>query len=402
MVNEFNKIVGDVLATEGAVTLPGVGALVVVRRAAERISSRRLRRSCNAVIFTDEAQGRSIVDAVAAACGIDDREAHDIYERWRTKSTADGVLAIDGVGHISRRRFFVDESFDRLLNPNGHQVVELANCRRNRTLAYLLRTVAVVAVVAGIGWLSGVYERRGEIMQAVAAWLEPKEEQPAQTDWMVADAAADGESVQRERAGGDDADGVDIIDNEAVADDGAASDEGLATEVEGQPSESQAEPDQHPDPQTDQQSADSPTDPQPDPQSDMNPDIEPQSAQNPQDTGAEEEQEPSLRVIDTPRQPQPTQQSQPPHLQLTQPEPTEGIGRLTSGRNYVVYGVFSTPENALRAVADIRRQGENGCSAFAYGPKYMVALYHSENAAECNAYIRNAKDFSNLWVYAAH
>ena len=329
MVNEFNKIIGDVLAAEGAVWLPDVGTLVVVRRAAERISSRRLRRSCNAVKFTGKEAGRSVVDVVAEVCGIDTEEARDIYDRWRAKSTADNVLAIDGVGHIDRQRFFVDESFDRLLNPNGHHVVELVKCRRNRALKRAAWGVAVIAALACAVWFTGLYERRGEIWSSLVGRFvaEPH------TDSVVA--AAEPVPEAEESVGGDD-----MPDVQAVAED-----------VTDEPVQEQPQ----------------------------------QQAEQPSELSSVESVQPQ------PQQPQQLQSS-----------PVDGIGRLTSGWSYVVYGVFSTPENALRAVGEVRARGVSGCSAFAYGAKYMVALYFSDSAADCNTYIRSAREYENIWVYTAH
>lgn len=386
MVNEFNKIIGDVLAAEGEVCLPGQGSLVVVRRAAERISSRRLRRSCNAVMFVDGEHGRSVVDVVAEVCGTDAAEAREIYDRWRSKSTADGVLAIDGVGHISHRRFFVAESFDRILNPNGHRVVELVMNRRGAALRYLLYAAAVVAVLAGAAWWSGLYERRYEIMTAVAEWFDPQDMPLPEMQ-----TAADFDNYMAEQA-----DAEYEADDEPIADDAGQS--GGLPEDSGPtvPPEQQTEPDIQPEQQAE---------PDPDPSSEHAAATGVREPQ-PQDAGTTQQEQPLPQDADASqsrvsRHPQQIMNQGIEMPQQEQPQ-ADSIGRMTSGRKYVVYGVFSTPENVLRAVGEVRARGVPECSAFVYGAKYMVAIYSSDSEADCNTFIRNVKQFNNLWVYTAH
>lgn len=326
MVTEFNKLVGGMLAAEGAVYLPDVGTLTVVRRAAERISSRRLRRSCNAVMFTDKVKGRSVVDAVAEICGADAAEAEEIYRRWLSKVTDGGVVAIDGVGHIDRMRFYVDDDFDKLLNPNGHQVVELEK-RRSRVGQICFWAILMLIAAGCAGYF--IYEFRVDIADTVTAWFTPNR-RPVPTDEIAVKEPVEPENTES-------------VDSAAADADEAA-----------EPQSKLPEP------------------VQPEPQPEVTPEPEPA--------------------------PQQTEQWQ----AATPVASSDGIGRLTSGLNYVVYGVFSTPENALRAVAELRANGVTGCSAFEYGAKYMVALYSSADAADCNMYIRSALGFENLWVYTAH
>ena len=333
MVNEFNKIIAGMLAAEGAVHFPQVGSLAVVRRPAERISSRRLRRSCNAVIFTEKTVGRSVVEAVAELCDADMSEAQEIYERWLSKCSADGVVAIDGVGHIEHKQFFVENEFDKLLNPNGHHVVELTGNQRGAALKWALLAIVLLLLAGGAVYWSGVYEGRGETAQI-----------------------ADNEIVEADS----------IVNETAGPEDSAVIDESQASELTAGVAEASATPET--------------------------------------DSAATEEPE-NMQTSESENQTVKPSAAAEPERQTAQPaavaELQEGVGRLTSGWNYVVYGVFSTPENAMRAVTELRGGGVSGCSAFAYGPKYMVALYFSASQADCTAFIRSAKEFENLWVYTA-
>ena len=319
MVNEFNKLVADTLATEGAVYLPGVGSLVVVRRAAERISSQRLHRAYNTVVITGQACGRPVTDVAAEACGTDAAGGAEIYERWKSKVTADGVMTIEGVGRIGRERFVVDESFYRLLNPNGDRTVELVRHRKSDAWIWWLTAVAVIVAAVCALYFTGLYERRGEIVGSVASWFAPKAK--SATPEHVAAEMTVAEQID------EDADGTTLQDSGFAATEAAADDR----------------------------------------------------TENTTEIAAE------------------SQKPQTP----TQAVPSEGVGRLTSGRSYVVCGVFSTPENALRAVAELRAMGMNGSSAFGFGTRYMVALYSSDDAAECSAFMRDTKGFDDLWLYKA-
>ena len=333
MVNEFNKLVGDILAAEGAVYLPDVGSLAVVRRAAEKISSRRLQRSCNTVLFTDKVRGRSVVDVVAEMCKTDAAEAENIYRRWLSKVKTDGVLLIEGVGHIDRMRFYIDDAFDKLLNPNGHQIVDLDRHRRNNVLLICMWIVLALVATVSVGYC--LYECREDISDTVSAWFAPKEKPARSEEIAVIQEPAD----------------EDIADD---ADDTSEQHSGQSEIEQSQAEHKAAEPVNVSEPE---------------------PTVEPEYAS---------------------------------HEQLTQSaklspaaKPSEDIGRLTSGWSYVVYGVFSTPENAMRAVAELRANGISNSSAFAYGSKYMVSLYFSAEAADCNRYIRTALGFEDLWVYTA-
>lgn len=81
----------------------------------------------------------------------------------------------------------------------------------------------------------------------------------------------------------------------------------------------------------------------------------------------------------------------------------EEPSRLVSGRNYVVLGVFSTPENAGRAVqaAEKRIPGIR-CSVYVFGEKWMVSPFEAEDAASCSRFVTEYNDrFSGIWVYRA-
>ena len=69
---------------------------------------------------------------------------------------------------------------------------------------------------------------------------------------------------------------------------------------------------------------------------------------------------------------------------------------------YVVMGVFSTEQNAERAVAQAKEKLPSAvCAILPFkGDKFMVTLYGSDSLEECNEFARNSRAvFGDLWVY---
>ncbi len=69
---------------------------------------------------------------------------------------------------------------------------------------------------------------------------------------------------------------------------------------------------------------------------------------------------------------------------------------------YVVVGVFSSEQNAERAVAQAKeRLSDAVCAILPFkGDKFMVTVYGSDSQAECNDFAsRNREVYSDLWIY---
>ena len=79
----------------------------------------------------------------------------------------------------------------------------------------------------------------------------------------------------------------------------------------------------------------------------------------------------------------------------------ETILDCTPGRHYVVYGIFSTPENAIRAAREARGKAENPiCRIYRYGTRYMVSVYEDDDRNECLGYMdSHAREFRDTWIY---
>lgn len=76
---------------------------------------------------------------------------------------------------------------------------------------------------------------------------------------------------------------------------------------------------------------------------------------------------------------------------------------MVSGLRYVVLGVFSTVENAARAVGDAaKKDAAMRCGVYRFGAKFMVSPFQSADAEACTQFIRqSAAAFPGMWTYTA-
>lgn len=354
MVDQVNRLAGNLLAAGGELYLPGVGSLCVRFRGARRLSARLVEPPSREVVFTSQQRGVSLVDEIArvlrdaapaetprsdtdgtpvsssasvvsSAPVAPQREqaqvasqARDIYDRWLSRTQQDGVLTIEGVGVLKFKNFTPDEAFDRRINPQGHTPVRIHSPRRFDG-AMWIGIAAIVFVVAftAYWWLDNRHAAStvttgSESVTLVAA-------APAATEHSAAaEASADG------------------VGADSVTDPAAAGTAPAAAGVES-------------------------------------------AAQN---------AAPVLRT-EAPAGTDPTADGEP--------------ARLVSGRRYVVLGVYSTPENAARAARlALEKDGSFRCGVYRFGAKFMVSPFESEDAEACTLFIRaHAEAFPGMWTYTA-
>ncbi len=354
MVDQVNRLAGNLLAAGGELYLPGVGSLCVRFRGARRLSARLVEPPSREVVFTSQQRGVSLVDEIARVlrdaapaetpCSDTDgtpsassasvassaqvapqreqaqvaSQARDIYDRWLSRTQQNGVLTIEGVGVLKFKNFTPDEAFDRRINPQGHAPVRIHRPRRFDG-AMWIGIAAIVFVVAftAYWWLDNRHAAStvttgSESVTLVAA-------APAATEhFAAAEASADGV-------------GADSVTDPAAA--------GTASAASG------AE-------------------------------------------GAAQDAAPALRA-EAPADTAPAADGEP--------------ARLVSGRRYVVLGVFSTPENAARAAQLAReKEGSFRCGVYRFGAKFMVSPFESEDAEACTLFIRaHAEAFPGMWTYTA-
>lgn len=148
MVDEVNRLVGDLLAGSGEVSLPGVGTLYVERRGAKRLSRRSILPPSRVVSFTSQLRGEALPAVIAAKVPCSIAEAEEVYERWLARVREGDTLTIGGVGVLKFKSFTLFPAFDRLLNPQGHEPVRIRPVRRFDWALW----VGIVAIVIAAGF----------------------------------------------------------------------------------------------------------------------------------------------------------------------------------------------------------------------------------------------------------
>lgn len=343
MVDAVNRLVGNLLAGAGEVTLPGVGTLRVERRAAQRLSRRRVVPPCRTVVFSSAEGGVSLVERIALAARVDAAKAQEIYDTWRARVSGDHRLTIEGVGELRHKSFVLDPAFDAQLNPQGHAPVQLAAPRRRFDFVLWLGIAAIlfVAVFVGYWWKTmGEESLRG---RAVASAVVPQAEAgTSAADSLVADSAVD-------PAGGA---AVDPAADPMAA--GAAADPAGSADSAVQPGAGEVPPAGTPD------AAGAPA---------------PTAAAAAADSAAD----------------------------ASRAATPDGVQTFVSGRRYAVLGVFSSEANARRAVAQAQ-QSEPSLRPVVYrfGEKFLVSPFDDAEADLCTQFIRaHADRFPGMWTYTA-
>lgn len=342
MVDAVNRLIGNILAGPGSLFLPDVGSLRTERQPAKRISKRRILPPCRSVTFSSQRQGVSLVDEIATAAGVDDAKAAEIYRTWLGRVRREERLEIEGVGTLVQKSFRPDPAFDRRINPAGREPVIV---RRGRRFDFVLWLgVAAILFSVGFGGYRWWSERttpgvRSDGMPSAVRTVDGAENASSAADPVATEDSTTGEAAGRGRAASD----------ATLADAGEGVAAEFATDTAGEGPASDAEP---ADAQLAGRSADGR----------------------------------SIRAAS---------------------EPTGGSGDgvlpLVSGRRYVVLGVFSTEENAARAVGDAAaKEPAFRCTIYRFGAKFMVSPFESDDADTCTQFIRaHAQTAPGMWTYTA-
>ena len=125
MKHEVDKLVANVLLTDGEIYLPQVGTLILVRRAARRLSSKALQRPYRELCLTTEQRGESLVAHIARIAGVGEERAMDIYNEYVAQSLREGVFTIENLCAIKGATLQTFQQFEDMANPKGRGAVKV-------------------------------------------------------------------------------------------------------------------------------------------------------------------------------------------------------------------------------------------------------------------------------------
>lgn len=357
MVEQVNRLVGNLLAANSVVWLPDVGTLRVERQAARRLSRREVQPPVRLVNFSSQRSGESLVDAIARAARCDQATAEDIYARWLSRVRTENGVVMEGVGELKFKNFTPDEAFDRRLNPQGRRPMRVHTPRRLDWSVWV-GLVAAVLAVGGLVYQFGL--ERNPLDEPEAEFVEASE--PAAGEALAAGSAVEDAAAE--------AGGVVATGNDAAAATGNAA----GTIAAGAPADAAAKG--------------APTGaPAPRPAEAANPSVSAPAASSPAASAPAASAQPSAQVA-------------------AAPEPAAPAGeplRMTSKRHYVVLGVYSTLENAERAAAlAAKKEPAMRCTVYRFGGKFMVSPFESDDVEASRQFMRAGRSaFPEMWVYSA-
>lgn len=375
MVAEVNRLVGDLLAAGQPLALPGIGTLRPEARPARRISKKQVVPPSRAIDFSSEVQGTTLPQRLAAAARCSEEQAEEIYRRWVGHTLQEGVLTLAGIGVLKEKHFTLDADFDRRINPQGHAPLTIRRRRRRFDWALALGIVAIIAAV-GIG---GYGYRSWREAGGSLPWLDKRAPAAAVQPAETASAAEPGTEA---------AETAEVAEAAAGTTGSAASAASTASAAGTQPATASFKAPAEQAEQAGQagqagaaKTAASST-------------AKANAAAKPEANGAAN----GSRTAS----PNGTAAAQDTAKPAARPA-RDGVTTMTPGRYYVVLGVFSTVENAERAVAETARKEESmRCGIYRFGAKWMVSPFESADAEACTLFRRaHREQFPDLWIYRA-
>lgn len=154
MIAAVDNLIRNKLTLGGAVRLPEVGVLTIVRRAATRPTKKSLLPPSRRVELStaDDPAATSLVAMIAEAAGCSETQADEVYRRWLTAKREAASFVIEGVGRIDGERFAMDAELDAILNPHGHEPVTVRR-RSHWDVALWVVAALVVCLAAGCYWM---------------------------------------------------------------------------------------------------------------------------------------------------------------------------------------------------------------------------------------------------------
>lgn len=149
---EIGKLIARRLLADEAITLPELGALYTKRIPARRISATQLMPPHRVVEFSTTPMGHSLVEEIIQEAHCTEEQALDAYTRWRTKSSNEGRVEIEGVGTLCLKSLTPTEAFEQQLNPQGKCPIRVKR-RPMPWWAWTLITLSVITLLFGtLAW----------------------------------------------------------------------------------------------------------------------------------------------------------------------------------------------------------------------------------------------------------
>lgn len=349
MTEQVAKLMGNLLAGGEGIFLPDVGSLYVERQPARRIDRRHVVPPCRRVEFSSQERGVSLVDEIARVLRVNGvkpedpaPEAQKVYDRWLALVREENTLTIVGVGVLRFKEFKPDEAFDRRLNPQGHEPVRVRTPRRFDAVLWIGIAAILCVSVGTAWWWFGGRDQRQEMHAAVSAPAVAAETGP--------ETVADGPSVESSAPEGA-AEGGSAVGALPEAAPGATA-EGAGTA--------------------------------------------PGAAQPVAGTAAGAGISNDVAQTESARSGESSAAG-------TRGSSDSGLARMTSGRHYVVMGVFSSEQNARRAAQEASsKEVAMACGVYRFGSKFMVSPFESDDPEACRLFIRaHAERFPGMWTYTA-
>jgi hypothetical protein len=150
-MSRIDKIIFDALAKRQSVVLPGVGSLVVMRRAAKKMPGDRIIPPQNVVTFTQEeiGEGQSVVALLVSIEGASEVDAVALYDSWLEGARSERGVTIEDVGEIHEDKFVITQALHTALNPVVKESVELKKSKKCACpwLCWAASGVVIVGIV---------------------------------------------------------------------------------------------------------------------------------------------------------------------------------------------------------------------------------------------------------------
>lgn len=172
MVNEVNKIIYNRLISNGALYIPDVGTLTLLRQPAMYTSRKRIVSPRYFVDFSADKIADSLVDIIADVASVDVATAEDICLRWLDKVRTEDGFTIEGVGILKSGHFTLDEALESQLCPFGVDYINVTTRRRGWAFAAVACVVLALCGVSAWWFMRDIATVEPQILVAEETVVE--------------------------------------------------------------------------------------------------------------------------------------------------------------------------------------------------------------------------------------